>query len=580
MNLRKTSLVTLALTGMYLFITISFVSYFIVLQGHIQLEKQFIETDIDRAKNALNAEIDRIDVLVRDWAYWEDTCKFINDRNQKFIDENLTSTGPLNQLNTIIVFLDGEGNIVYSRGPDPVMDDPFRLPEELQSLFTHDAPLVQDTGYSGVRGIVALKDGLFLVAARPVRAGRESDNCRGYLLTGRYLDDKVEETISIRTRLDVSILSLAEHGEAIRSQVPELSASYPFAARFALEGRAEAYLLINDIWGDPVGALNLRMPRDIYNRGILTLNYLSISIGIIFLVLFIIFFYLLDAKILMRITYIADQVQVIGSLRDHSQRVVLSGDDELTGLASNINMMLSELEDVSAELSESNATKDRFFSIIAHDLKGPFISLKSSSSLIREALEDNDGEQINIVLHELDTVTHNAFNLLNNLLEWSRLQTHTIRVEPEPVNIRLIMDKSIFLFAEKFRSKQLSVENNVPKELHAWVDYNMLDVVLRNLVSNAVKFTPRGGEITLAGRERQNRIEIVIEDTGIGIDPANMKKLFKIDAEFSRPGTEGEKGTGFGLVLCMDFIKANGGSIEVSSEPARGSKFIINLPKP
>ncbi|MBN2049979.1 MAG: hypothetical protein JW760_05995, partial [Spirochaetales bacterium] len=436
MNLRKTSLVTLALTGMYLFIVISFVSYFIVLQGHIHLERQFIETDSNRAKNALFAEIDRLDAIVLDWSYLEDTGRFIREGGQDFIEENLISAGPLNQKDHVVLFASRSGDIVYFQGKDPVSGELLGVPEELRKLFYPASPLFSAKVFpEGLRGVLELPQGLFLLAVRPVLGDQEREFCDGFLLMGRFLDDRIEETIRITTRLDVSVLSLRRDGEMIFSKVPELSASWPFAARFALEGRAEAFLLVEDLWGTPVAALNLRMPRDIYNRGILTLNYLSISIGIIFLVLFSIFFYLLDSKILRRITHIADQVRLIGSLRDHSQRVVLPGDDELTGLADNINTMLSELEEVSEELEEINATKDRFFSIIAHDLKGPFISLKSSSSLIREALEVGDEEQIHTVLNELDTVTTNAFDLLNNLLEWSRLQNRTIQVEPEDVNL-------------------------------------------------------------------------------------------------------------------------------------------------
>ena len=567
-------MVTLALAGMYLFIIISFVSYFIVLQGHVRLEKQFLETDINRAKNALNSEIERIDVLARDWAVWDDTCRFINDGNQEYIDAHLKPAGPLNTMNDFVVFSNGAGDIVYSRGLSTDTEDPPGIPEELKELFSSSEL------YGGIRGMISLPRGLALIAVRPVCRDIRGEPPEGSICIGRYLDREIEEAVRITTRLDVSVLSLDLYGGFVHSQVPELSASYPLAARFGLEGMAEAYLMMNDINGEPTGVLVLRMPRDIYNRGIVTLNYLSISISIIFVVLFAIFFHLLDAKILMRITYIADQVQIIGSMRDHSQRVVFSGDDELTALSSNINMMLGELEDVSGELAESNATKDRFFSIIAHDLKGPFISLKSSSSLIREALEDDDRDEINTVLDELDTVTTNAFNLLNNLLEWSRLQNRTIKVDKEAVNVSLIVEKNLYLFTEKLRSKQIEVEQDIPDDTEVWVDYNMLDTVLRNLLSNAVKFTPRGGSISVSTSSRNDRVEIVLQDTGIGIDPSNIDKLFKIDMEFSRPGTEGEKGTGFGLVLCRDFIEANGGSIQVSSEPARGSKFSIFLPGP
>lgn len=580
MNLRKTSLVTLALTGMYLFIVISFVSYFIVLQGHIHLERQFIKTDSDRAKNALHAEIDRIDALVLDWSYLEDTGRFIREGGQEFIDENLMSPGPLHQKDHVILFASRTGDIVYFQGEDPGSGEPLGVPEEVKKLFSPDSPLFSAKTFSeGLKGLLELPQGLFLLAVRPVLEDQEGESCEGFFLMGRFLDDRIEETIRITTRLDVSVLSLRRHGEVIFSQVPELSASWPFAARFALEGRAEAFLLVEDLWGKPVAALNLRMPRDIYNRGILTLNYLSISIGIIFLVLFSIFFYLLDSKILRRITRIADQVRLIGSLRDHSQRVVLSGDDELTGLADNINTMLSELEEVSEEMEEINATKDRFFSIIAHNLKGPFISLKSSSSLIREALEEGDEEQIHTVLNELDTVTTNAFDLLNNLLEWSRLQNRTIQVEPEDVNLRFMIEKSLFLFAEKLRSKDLKVRNLVEAEVYIRVDYNMFETVMRNLLSNAIKFTPRGGEITLSAKEGKETTEVVLKDTGIGINPDHLGKLFVIDKTFSRPGTEGEKGTGFGLVLCKDFIETNKGTLRVASEAGVGTKIHITLPR-
>jgi len=168
--------------------------------------------------------------------------------------------------------------------------------------------------------------------------------------------------------------------------------------------------------------------------------------------------------------------------------------------------------------------------------------------------------------------------LLDNLLNWSRVQTGRMPVTPESIDLYDLAENSLELHKANAENKQISLINTVDKGMLIKADQNMITLVMRNLVTNAVKFTPEGGKIKISAYQKGNKVEIAVEDTGIGISKDDIGKLFRIDVHFSLPGTNQEAGTGLGLVLCKEFVAKNNGAIRVESEPGKGSKFIVTMP--
>lgn len=235
------------------------------------------------------------------------------------------------------------------------------------------------------------------------------------------------------------------------------------------------------------------------------------------------------------------------------------------------------------ELRESNATKDRFFSILAHDLRGPFNGLIGFSEILAlhpQTIDETQKKRFNQIIFEN---IKKLSGLLENLLKWAQAQQGIIKFEPTVINLKNIAIENLNLFDETAFSKNINVEENIDKNIQLFADLNMTNTIIRNVISNALKFTHKNGRIKISAQNEHEKngqkfIEIVVQDNGIGISKSDQKKIFQIDSGFSNPGTENEKGSGLGLVLIKEFVQLHRGLIKIESEAGIGTKVIFSLP--
>ena len=235
------------------------------------------------------------------------------------------------------------------------------------------------------------------------------------------------------------------------------------------------------------------------------------------------------------------------------------------------------LEHTASELRESNTVKDKFFSIIAHDLKGPIATLSSFLDLLVKFNEKLSREETTQMAREIQGSVNNLSELLENLLEWSRSQMGALEFQPVDLNLKLLMRKNIELHSVRARAKGITVKLEAEDDLLARGDHNMVDFVIRNLLGNALKFTRPGGQVVLRGQVREEMMEIQVEDNGVGIPEAVQSRLFKPEENVTRRGTGNEKGTGLGLLLCKEFVERNEGHIWLESKPEFGTTFYFTL---
>ncbi len=236
------------------------------------------------------------------------------------------------------------------------------------------------------------------------------------------------------------------------------------------------------------------------------------------------------------------------------------------------------LKENESRLKELNATKDKLFSVIGHDLQGPLSNIIGFSELIDSGYDQCSDEEIrkyNKIIYQL---SQSVSELLDNLLTWARSQRNRINIIPQKISIQLIIDKCYSLLTHNITHKQINFVNNVPADTTVFADEEMVTIVVRNLISNAIKFTHRGGSITIIADNSEESIIIGIKDTGIGIPSDKLCNLFKASSNLANTGTEGEAGTGLGLIICKDFVEKNGGKIWIESQPGEGSVFYFSLP--
>ena len=199
--------------------------------------------------------------------------------------------------------------------------------------------------------------------------------------------------------------------------------------------------------------------------------------------------------------------------------------------------------------------------------------------MLLKTFDEREPEEIKKLIKHINNSSVHGFNLLNNLLEWSRSQTGRIKYEPELFSFTQLVDEVIDLHHEIAEKKMIKLDGNSIAIGEVNADRKMIHTVLRNLVSNAIKFTEPGGEVRINGKDLGNEFEISVSDSGVGIPEENLSKLFSISEDYSTHGTDNERGTGLGLLLCKEFVEKNGGKIRVKSEPGQGSEFFFTIPK-
>lgn len=246
--------------------------------------------------------------------------------------------------------------------------------------------------------------------------------------------------------------------------------------------------------------------------------------------------------------------------------------------SSELQLQKEILVKLNKELNELNASKDKFFSIIAHDLKNPFNIIIGFSEILKDELEAGEFSKGEEYANFINDSAVQTLRLLENLLEWAKSQSGKIVFKPEPLNLFEICDEEINLLNDLAAGKSIEIRMSVSNELMIIADRNMLKTILRNLISNAIKFTHKNGTVEIKAISKKDCTEISVSDNGIGMTKEGASKLFHLDSNISSPGTENEKGTGLGLLLCKDFIEKHGGQIWVDSEPGRGSTFSILIP--
>jgi two-component system sensor histidine kinase/response regulator len=237
-----------------------------------------------------------------------------------------------------------------------------------------------------------------------------------------------------------------------------------------------------------------------------------------------------------------------------------------------------KLKQVNYELKELNATKDKFFNIVAHDLKNPFSALIGCSELLFENIHQIDTEEIIKLSKVLNDSAKSGYALLQNLLDWSRSQTGIMKINIEKINLKNLIEENISSHLLNYTNKEINMYSDINDDIFVFTDRNMISIVLRNLLGNAVKFTPRFGKVYVRTILERNEVSILVKDTGTGISGDNIDNLFRIDSDYKRLGTDNEQGTGLGLKLSKEFVEKLGGKISVESEFGKGCDFKFTLP--
>lgn len=265
-----------------------------------------------------------------------------------------------------------------------------------------------------------------------------------------------------------------------------------------------------------------------------------------------------------------------------SKKIVIDGVDHMFSVIRDISERKFAEEIIkikNSELEKLNAAKDKFFSIIAHDLKAPFNSILGFSELLSENIKKRDSQNIIRYADVINQSSRKAVSLLLNLMEWTRSQTGKLDYNPEKIKVHELLSEIMQLFLEMSAEKKITIESEIPENIQIYADKDMISTVIRNLISNAFKFTNPGGNINIIAKEDEENIVFSVIDNGVGISENILPDIFKVEHSYSTKGTMNEQGTGLGLILCKEFVEKHGGKISVTSKVNQGSNFCFTVPK-
>lgn len=244
----------------------------------------------------------------------------------------------------------------------------------------------------------------------------------------------------------------------------------------------------------------------------------------------------------------------------------------------NLEIALQKLNKSNSELEKLNADKDQFMSILAHDLKSPFNSLLGFSSLLLDELHNFNIESIERQVQLINKISHKTYYLLEDLLLWSQSQSGKMPFTPSTLNAFDICNEVVENIIHDAQKKNISIAFSSLSDILVLADYNMLKTIFRNLISNAIKFTPVGGQVNIAAKNNSAEVVFTVSDTGVGIAAENISKILNSYERFSTNGTNKEHGTGIGMNLCIDFIHKHQGKLQIDSKLGEGSNFSFTIP--
>lgn len=588
---------TLLIIGSSLFIAIALlygISQLILLQSFLELERDTITLNVKRALNATLDEIDFLRTTSLDYAQWDDTFNYIQGLDDSYIETNMLDSVFSNYRLNFVVFVNQAGEVIYSEAFDLATAERRPLPESLAAFVARNDAFLQlnsgngDHSTDGISGIVQLPDISIMLAISPITHSNHLGESKGVLIWGRYLNNQFIEGLAEQTQLTLSLnpASLADT-EADLAEVLPVLLTEPIAVRARNSDFIDGYSLLRDIDNEPALILEIVVPRSIYQQGQNSVTYYSIFLFLIALMGGSAVILLLEKGVMSRLAYLNEYVSRIQKEGDLTLRITMSGHDELTNLAINVNAMIETLEaQEKIKLARDNALeaarlKSEILANVSHDARTPLaVIMLRTEMLIKRIYGLMTPKQI----EALGTITVHAQQLLDfasNLLEASQIDSGRLRLFIQETEPALLLETVRATLSPLAAAKNLRLETELDDDVPAvlYGDKRRLEQIVNNLVGNAIKFTESGSVTIKIYRYDAAQWAIEVKDTGKGIAPENHKLIFdsfwQVDSSTTRSANSG---VGLGLMIVKQITELMGGSITLSSAVETGSTFTVILP--
>lgn len=592
MTVKTKTLLIIALTLAGLLLLVYIVSNKIILSSFEHVEQQKVHSNLERAVNALNDDLNNISSLARDWSQWDDTYAFIDSGSSDYIKSNLKDGSYTGSDLQIIVYLNTAGEVVYGRGYDRKKAAQIPVPKSVAGYFGADSLFLEAMRgpMDPVEGLLLLPEGPLHVVSRAILTSEQKGPSRGVLIMGRFLNDANIESLGNRTRLSLSMRS------AVLQELPEdFSEAYmkmdkegvKYVTRTLGPNHIAGYISVPDIYGQPALIFKIDSTRDIFQQGQKALNYLLFVITVTALIFGGVMVTLLQKTVIGRLYKLSRDVDSVRSQGNHAAKLHYDGTDEISNLTKHINAMLCTLNESHADLQnqkrlaeEANQTKSNFLSSMSHELRTPLNAILGFGQLLEMKFKKTPDIDTQEDIKDILDAGHHLLNLINEVLDLSRIEAGYVDVSLEAIPLHQTITECINQVDVGLARKcDITMINQVPDEdIEILADTMRFKQVFLNLLSNAVKYNKKGGTVTIKTEHLDNDcLRISITDSGKGIAAADMGKLFDPFERLSHKNS-GVEGTGIGLTITKQLIEAMNGAIGVESKVGQGSTFMLDLP--
>jgi sensor domain CHASE-containing protein/nitrogen-specific signal transduction histidine kinase len=595
MSLRRKNFIAIISTLIGLVIVLFGISQFIILRQFDEQQQEAVHLNMDRALIALNRELDNLSSIDSDWAYWDDTYEFAQDRNQAYIDSNLTDDTLDNLDLDFMVFVDLQGKIIFSKLREIQAENAFDVqPDIMRNLLN-----LPEATYVN-KGIILVSQMPALAASRAILQSPKTGVPQGMLILGRYLNQTEVDVISQQTQLSLSLCLFDAPCSATgfeQAKAVLVAPEAPSLVYTTKDQMAEGYSLLKDIIGKPVLILQIQSHNRIYQSGQQAVAYILVMLLVAGLVFGIVIIWLTERIVISRLAYMDRRVAEITKSNDLSARISISGSDEVTRLAATINDSLAkqersqeeqfrelntaltrvngELQEKIADLKTTQKYKDRFFTHASHELRTPLAIIRNQLYLARKK-----PDQWQDHIDALETTLDRLLNVIDDIFDMTKLQDHNLTLNRQKVELKSFMSMILEGMAAHSQNTGVKLRQEFATDsLSVSVDFIYLGRACDKLIGFLLDSSQPDSEIVIALQKQiiagKTSASIEMSSKTIHFVPEEIQQMF---SPFYKVSEGNVHNTGLNLAIAQQIIHVHEGKLTAVNDPLKGGCFQITLP--